>query len=1430
MSNSPKTGINQQGSSVEGLQAQGGDESIFNIGNTIQYNYLPQEAEFFKPDLERFKLPEFIGPKQKLVDQWVKTVRDTGLLVLGGGNDIDKASLALYLACYLSENNGNYPSRPVLEWQRSSDPQSIDVKLQQADREGIFVLNQITPQNIAGYNFSSIQTAAKLKDHYVIASTDKPLESWKLSTATEKQSWKNLSSEELYDSEILVQVLIEQLKNSGEGFQKILPSKLATLDLSNSEDLKLIKDPKWLSDLKWFGLEFSQIAKQLAVPDKIDDFIQFLKKEVEDKKLIKASTINQLIKQATDNKSVLHHWYNHLLDLQEQILALGLNFFDGFFVDQFFAALEEVMEKVWRKRDPSLKAMDSGDLANLRNFFSINPTGPDTEEKRIRSRLPRQRLMLFRIAWESHQQKILKALRIIVKLVANSVADRSLQDDQLYDDSLQDDQLYGDYRRRRQLRQILGEAISDLGRISSDAVQDTLLKLAVDREEGVQRVAAFAMARWHDSEDNLDKQLFETLQRWQSNDDKRLVRKINSFFKANSQTEDEDPQTYIRITIIFTIRYAAFYDLPNQLHKELCNLLEELSKDGRPLVCQCFWSNLPRIVQQHPSQLYDLLYRMTRHRGLIGAISDSLKLVYQTRPDEVLATLNRWEQNLSPIQTEKSISRENVLATIVLTYGKLNCDNKNSPLNTIQVFDKLHQILQAETEPFIRRAVISGIGMQLLRHFEELEPKLLEITPEFDTLDCDNVVDALVDIYSDQRKKLENGDKLIEGLMDALETAMARWKANSTKPRAQEIATRVLRNLGLESEQEPEEEPLLPEPEEEPLVQTLQEDDKYVEPRQVFSPTPTIDKTVVGLIGLGGGALLILIGYITVNLVTKKASTIPPQNCAATKECIVLIDAADVKDIDSLDFDTGQLTVELAKNGTSDDHLAIRDLGAGKNKISLQENQILYGNTVIGRFQGNGGTQPLVIQLNGNANPETTRILLSNITYRNSSDRPQAGLRTIEFNLSDGDGGTSNALQRNVNVAGNNIAPSISIPGEQTVKENASLTISKIKIEDPDSSTLTVQLKVSNGTLTVKEDVAQGLKTENIRGNKTKTVTLKDSIDRINTTLAAADAIRYQGQKDFAGQDVLAVRVNDGGDSTINDATIDFVWPPGGQTAKTAIERMSIAINPTGTPPEISIPGQQAVNEDSSLSISGINIKDSDSQTIRVSLNVTNGILTVKDNVGQGLNARDINGNKTKMVTLEGSPDAINRTLADSGAIAYQGNPNFSGSDILEIVASDGKYKDTKTVDISVKPVNDPPTISIAKRIKTIVKPKEAEEEDRCRKVACPHTDKIPVGEYSYDEKGFSKTVSYSRKGNLMVGALYDNQQPDNYTCFAASIGNTQVNIDWWRNLSNINKTGQNRFTTSYSILNFTVDNVRPFRKGLENSAAVRQCQNEQKQ
>ncbi len=131
--------------------------------------------------------------------------------------------------------------------------------------------------------------------------------------------------------------------------------------------------------------------------------------------------------------------------------------------------------------------------------------------------------------------------------------------------------------------------------------------------------------------------------------------------------------------------------------------------------------------------------------------------------------------------------------------------------------------------------------------------------------------------------------------------------------------------------------------------------------------------------------------------------------------------ASTLSDFDSPDFDTGTLTVDFTLGGTSNDRLAIRNQGPGNGNIAIASNAVTYdsgsGPVVIGTFAGGtNGTDPLVVTLNADADVTAVQSLMRNITFENVADDPSTTARTVRFVLTDGDGGTSTAATKVINV------------------------------------------------------------------------------------------------------------------------------------------------------------------------------------------------------------------------------------------------------------------------------------------------------------------------------------------------------------------------------------------------------------------------------
>ncbi|HEY9829890.1 MAG TPA: HEAT repeat domain-containing protein, partial [Stenomitos sp.] len=698
MSDRPEPFSSSQ-SAASNLQA-GRDITIESISQSIITNQA--KPEFFEPKLEQFKPPNFISPK--VTPNLIQLLVEQNLLLLGESPDIDdKAGLARHLAWRLSKKLQQQPTSaaqkiPIKEWCRSSDRPSFDVALQETETSTIFILPQILPLHIE-QDLCQLQRTAFSNGHYIIASTNIPKSSWKLSDS-ESKFWPELSAEVSYSTDDLAQLLIKQLKE----VNKPLPPGLLDENLE--------------TDLKIGDSTLREVAQRLKTPERIARFVELLSAQ---KESFSKEAIGKLIELAQNNKEVLRQWFHKILKPHEQLLALGLNFFDGLFDDQCMAGVGELVEHEWHRREPFLRALDYCDLDNLHNFFRLVEIQAEKTRK-FESSLPEQRRMLFEVAWDSYRLRLQTALPVMVQLVEKSVSPKSYERT-VYGIRVGQN-LYSTDLRRKQLRSVIAEAVSDIGLIDNQEIQETLLQLAAHSNPGVQAVAAQAMERWR--EYGRDRELFDTL-------------KILLNSERRNEKKGENPKDNILSTIALTIGYAAKYDTPQKLpessglSEELCHFLKQLSENPSPSVRRSLglWT-LRMVVPLHLVQLRDILRDMTRHTDLIPYISESLREAYLKNSEQVLTTLDLWYaeclQTLPQlpqfIEQETIPLRQTLLATVALTYVRIQCTKGISSVTDSEAFGHLHLIFTENTHPLVRKTVIDDLCIQTDRYFQRLEPQL----------------------------------------------------------------------------------------------------------------------------------------------------------------------------------------------------------------------------------------------------------------------------------------------------------------------------------------------------------------------------------------------------------------------------------------------------------------------------------------------------------------------------------------------------------------------------------------------------------------------------------------------------------------------------------------------------------------------------------
>jgi len=310
----------------------------------------------------------------------------------------------------------------------------------------------------------------------------------------------------------------------------------------------------------------------------------------------------------------------------------------------------------------------------------------------------------------------------------------------------------------------------------------------------------------------------------------------------------------------------------------------------------------------------------------------------------------------------------------------------------------------------------------------------------------------------------------------------------------------------------------------------------------------------------------------------------------------------------------------------------------------------------------------IVVTLSGSASLASYRSAIGGITFAaGGGDAPDTTARTITVSVTDGTS-SSNLATTTIAVVAVNDAPVNTVPGAQTTNEDTPRPITGLAIADPDagSSSMTVTLAVTNGTLTVSGGSAA------IGGSGTGNVTLTGTAAAINATLAAS--VTYVPSANFNGAATLTMTTNDNGNTGTGGALAD-------------VDTVAITVNPVNDAPTQAVPAAQTTNEDtprvfSSGNGNAITVADIDSATVITTVSVTNGTLSAVAFAGA-----TISGNGSGTVTISGSPAAVNGAL---NGLAYNPTADYNGAATLTVSTSDGVAAPVvSTVGITINAVAD---------------------------------------------------------------------------------------------------------------------------------------------
>jgi outer membrane protein OmpA-like peptidoglycan-associated protein len=267
-----------------------------------------------------------------------------------------------------------------------------------------------------------------------------------------------------------------------------------------------------------------------------------------------------------------------------------------------------------------------------------------------------------------------------------------------------------------------------------------------------------------------------------------------------------------------------------------------------------------------------------------------------------------------------------------------------------------------------------------------------------------------------------------------------------------------------------------------------------------------------------------------------------------------------------------------------------------------------------------------------------------------------------------------------------NDAPVATVPSGQAIDEDAALTFAGnlvLSVADVDADAddeddaEKVTVSTTNGTLTLA--TVEGLTF--VAGENGKTsFSVTGTLAALN---AALDGLVYRPKVDFNGSDTLTLVIDDQGRT-------------GAGGPKTDRKTVGLTVRSLNDAPVATVPGAQLVDEDGSvpfaLAVSDVDAQGGEEQ---LTLSVSSGTLTLAS--ASGLTFLS-GASGAKSFIVKGTLDALNAALA---TFAYVPARDFSGTDVLSVVIDDqgltgsgGAKRDTKTVAIAVRGLNDAPVVT----------------------------------------------------------------------------------------------------------------------------------------
>jgi hypothetical protein len=676
--------------------------------------------------------PYFIELRANIQADWFRTSITHGLLkqlgkqrmlVLHAEPDVPATTLLRHLAHSFSmELSKHNIKRLLLEFSGEiPDNFNLAEAIERLDEPAILVISQASRQ-LLGWDLTNLHERAVRHHHVIIAATELPAHAWKL-TSHEKSFWQDLAADGLFTSNYLALLLSDRLEENRDN----LPASIRAELLSEKPTIG--------------GVAVADVATRLQKPLNISVFVQLLtiRREVLD-----TTSIDLLVREVaqTTVQQMLKKWYYDGLSRREQLLAIGISFLVGLEEDQCLEHLQRLIHEAWAQRTPTHQLIDRIDFEALLPFFDFAEIS--TVTVRVNLRFAGQRRMLLEEAFATHRRHIKRALPWLIEVIRTSM-----------ERGIGQQEHYSTKRLRDELRQTIGESLSDLGLIAESLVEQGLLDFAADRQEGLNVFVARVLKRWYELGHHTA--FFNLLTRWDQ--DRRAEIFAHTILREKYKSDQEDARDYLRATMVLICTYAATSDKPGDVSENIQQWLLKLTDAAGERTRRYLQKNtIGMLASLHLLCLRDVFGAMTCYEDARLAISQQLARLYTTQGEAVVKVLHSWMKQAARISepyvpgTDPTLA-DTLLITVALTLGELPYDVPTAPLSFDQAKHQLEHIFSLSHHPIVRMAVRFASVRQARTNITALDAILTEMT------DAERaaVVKMLTDVYLEERRSLPAG-------------------------------------------------------------------------------------------------------------------------------------------------------------------------------------------------------------------------------------------------------------------------------------------------------------------------------------------------------------------------------------------------------------------------------------------------------------------------------------------------------------------------------------------------------------------------------------------------------------------------------------------------------------------------------------------------